>query len=188
MDRVQDKRQAILDATLRLISKNGFHGTAMSKVAREAGVSTGGIYHYFDSKDELIDALYRAIKHRSARAIVEDLDQTQPLETQVRQLLARMIDYFVHRPQESAFVEQYTRSPYYHSDIDAELGEYDQPIQACFEQARKEMVIKDLPQAVMHSDSRSRHVVGTKTGTWTACDDGWIDRASDRVLLGGNQI
>ncbi len=31
MDHVEDKRQAILDTILRLISKNGFHGTAMSK-------------------------------------------------------------------------------------------------------------------------------------------------------------
>jgi AcrR family transcriptional regulator len=67
MDHVEDKRQAILDATLRLISKNGFHGTAMSKVAQEARVSTGIIYHYFDNKDELIDELYKAIKRKSAR-------------------------------------------------------------------------------------------------------------------------
>ncbi len=58
MERVDDKRAAILAATLRLISKNGFHGTAMSKVAKEAGVSAGIIYHYFDSKDELMDELY----------------------------------------------------------------------------------------------------------------------------------
>lgn len=41
MKPVEDKRQAILEATLRLISENGFHGTAMSKVAKEAGVSAG---------------------------------------------------------------------------------------------------------------------------------------------------
>jgi len=80
MEHVEDKRQAILDATLRLISKNGFHGTAMSKIAQEAGVSTGSIYHYFDSKDELIDELYKAIKRRSARAVLEDFDRNQPVK------------------------------------------------------------------------------------------------------------
>jgi AcrR family transcriptional regulator len=63
MDHIEDKRQAILDATLKLISKNGFHGTAMSKVAKEAGVSTGIIYHYFDSKDDLMDKLYGCIQN-----------------------------------------------------------------------------------------------------------------------------
>ena len=52
MTQAEDKRTAILQATLRLISENGFHGTAMSKVAKEAGVSAGIIYHYFDSKDD----------------------------------------------------------------------------------------------------------------------------------------
>ena len=36
MNPVEDKRRAILDATLRLISMHGFHGTAMSKIAKEA--------------------------------------------------------------------------------------------------------------------------------------------------------
>jgi AcrR family transcriptional regulator len=84
MNYVQDKRQAILDATLRLISKNGFHGTAMSKVAQEAGVSTGIIYHYFDSKDELIDELYKAIKRKSAQAMFSDNYNYQPLSPVIR--------------------------------------------------------------------------------------------------------
>jgi AcrR family transcriptional regulator len=149
MDHVEDKRQAILDATLRLISENGFHGTAMSKVAQEAGVSTGIIYHYFDSKDELIDELYKAIKRKSAQAILENFDQTQPVKTQIRQILENIIRYSIQRPQESAFVEQYTRSPYYHAGIEATLSEYYRPVIACFERARKEMIIKDFPQAVI---------------------------------------
>jgi len=83
---MSDKRAAILEATLRLISKHGFHGTAMSKVSKEACVSVGTIYHYFDSKDDLIDELYKAIKHRFAEAILKDFDQNQPLRTQIRQI------------------------------------------------------------------------------------------------------
>jgi AcrR family transcriptional regulator len=149
MDRVEDKRQAILDATLRLISVNGFHGTAMSKVAQEAGVSTGIIYHYFDSKDELIDELYKAIKRKSAQATLENIDREQPVRNQLRQILRNIIRYYVWHPQESAFVEQYVRSPYYHPGIDAEISEVYQPITACFERAKQEMIIKDFPPAVI---------------------------------------
>ena len=62
MDQVEDKRASILSATLKLVSENGFHGTVMSKVAKAAGVSSGIIYHYFDSKDGLILELYKEIK------------------------------------------------------------------------------------------------------------------------------
>jgi len=39
---ISDKRTAILDATLALISERGFHNTPMSLIAKTAGVSTGG--------------------------------------------------------------------------------------------------------------------------------------------------
>ena len=149
MKHVADKQQAILDAALKLISENGFHGTAMSKVAQEAEVSTGIIYHYFESKDEMIDELYTSIKRNTAKALVADLDQTQPVKHQIRQVLGSAIRNAIRCPQESAFLEQYTRSPYYSAEIDAKVGEYYQPITACFERARQEMIIKDLPPAVI---------------------------------------
>ena len=150
MEQVTDKRQAILNATLSLISKNGFHGTAMSNVAKEAQVSTGIIYHYFESKDELIDELFKSISQKSARAILQDLDNDQPVKTQIQQLLRNIIRYYVWHPQESAFAEQYSRSPYHHPDIEVEVGKYYQPIIACFDQAKQERIIKDLPQCVIH--------------------------------------
>ena len=150
MERVKDKRQAILNATLGLIAENGFHGTSMSKVAQEAGVSAGSIYNYFASKDELIDELYKAVKRKSVRAILENLDPAQPLKTQIRQILATIIRYSLHHPEEAAFVEQYGRSPYYQPGIDAELSEVYQPLLACFERARKEAIIKNFPQEVLN--------------------------------------
>lgn len=150
MKKVEDKRQAILDATLMLISKNGFHGTSMSKVAQEARVSVGNIYNYFDSKDELINELYKTVKRKSARAILANFDRDQPVENQIRQLLENVIRYSVWHPQEVAFVEQYIRSPYYCPGIETEISEYFQSIGACFEQARNEMLIKDFPPAVIN--------------------------------------
>jgi len=149
MDQIEDKRSAILDATLRLISKNGFHGTAMAKVAQEAGVSAGIIYHYFESKDDLMDELYRTIKRKFGQVIGESFDQNQPLKTQIRQILGLMIRYYIQRPLESSFLEQYTRSPYYSPQIEAEVSQYYWPLIECFKRAQQEMIVKDLPDAVI---------------------------------------
>ena len=149
MDQVQDKRTAILDATLTLISEHGFHGTAMSKVASEAGVSAGIIYHYFDSKDDLIDELYITVKRDSAKAMLENYDADQPLRAQIRQIWGNIFRYFIKHSRESAFLEQYTNSPYYRPQIDAEVSEYYMPVVGCFERAQQEMIIKDFPEAVI---------------------------------------
>ena len=146
---VADKRSAILDATLRLISKNGFHGTAMSKVAKEAGVSAGIIYHYFDSKDELMDELYKEIKRDFGIWLTNSFDSSQPLRTQIHQLLAVMIRYYIRRPLESAFLEQYSRSPYYRPEIELETAQYYLPLIEVFQQAHQEMIIKQLPEPVV---------------------------------------
>jgi AcrR family transcriptional regulator len=41
-----DKQQEILSAALQLFVANGFHGTATSKIAKEAGVANGTLFHY----------------------------------------------------------------------------------------------------------------------------------------------
>ncbi|NNK38265.1 MAG: TetR/AcrR family transcriptional regulator [Xanthomonadales bacterium] len=53
---------AILDAAIRLFSKEGFDRVSMRLIAEEAGVSKANIYHHFESKE----ALYIAILHASA--------------------------------------------------------------------------------------------------------------------------
>ena len=136
---------------MRLISKNGFHGTAMSKVAKEAGVSAGIIYHYFDSKDALMDELYKHIKRKFGLMINESFDQTQPLKIQIRQILGLMMKYYIQRPLESAFLEQYTRSPYFSSDIEMEVNRYYLPVMTCFQQAQEQLMIKDFPAPVVHT-------------------------------------
>ncbi len=151
MDHVEDKRTAILNATLRLISENGFHGTAMSKVAKEAGVSAGIIYHYFDSKDDLMDELYRHIKRNFGQMISAGFDQAQPLKIQIRQVLGAMIRYYIRRPLESAFIEQYSRSPYFSPAIEAEVSQYYRPLLESFHRGQQEMIIKNLPAPVMHT-------------------------------------
>ena len=151
MDQVDDKRTAILEATLRLISENGFHGTAMSKVAKEAGVSAGIIYHYFDSKDHLMDELYKHIKRQFGLMINENFDQSQPLKFQIRQILGLMMKYYIQRPLESAFIEQYTRSPYFSPEIEDEVGQYYLPLLECFQRGQQEMLIKDFPAPVVHT-------------------------------------
>jgi AcrR family transcriptional regulator len=151
MNQVENKRTAILNATLKLISQKGFHGTAMSKVAKEAGVSAGIIYHYFDSKDALMDELYKHIKRNFGQMIDQYFDQTQPMKIQLRQILGLMIRYYINHPLESAFIEQYTRSPYFSPAVEEEVSQYYTPLLDCFYRGQQEMIIKKFPAPVMHT-------------------------------------
>ena len=53
-----DKRRLILDAAIRVFARQGFHACRVSDIADEAGVAYGLVYHYFGSKDEVLDTLF----------------------------------------------------------------------------------------------------------------------------------
>jgi TetR/AcrR family transcriptional regulator, fatty acid metabolism regulator protein len=53
-----DKRRLILDAAVRVFARQGYGGCRVSDIADEAGVAYGLVYHYFRSKDEILDTLF----------------------------------------------------------------------------------------------------------------------------------
>ena len=53
-----DKRRVILDAAVRVFARQGFHTCRVSDIADEAGVAYGLVYHYFQSKDQVLDTLF----------------------------------------------------------------------------------------------------------------------------------
>jgi AcrR family transcriptional regulator len=53
-----DRRRQILDAAIRIFAHQGFHACRVSDIAREAGVAYGLVYHYFDSKDQVLNELF----------------------------------------------------------------------------------------------------------------------------------
>ncbi|MGZ5311266.1 MAG: TetR/AcrR family transcriptional regulator [Solirubrobacterales bacterium] len=56
--RATEKRRAILDAAIRVFARQGFHAARVSDIAREAGVAYGLVYHYFDSKEQMLNELF----------------------------------------------------------------------------------------------------------------------------------
>lgn len=53
-----DKRRTILDAAIRVFARQGFHNCRVSDIAQEAGVAYGLVYHYFDSKEQILNELF----------------------------------------------------------------------------------------------------------------------------------
>jgi AcrR family transcriptional regulator len=58
MTTATDKRRVILDAAVRVFARQGFHTCRVSDIADEAGVAYGLVYHYFQSKDQILDTLF----------------------------------------------------------------------------------------------------------------------------------
>jgi AcrR family transcriptional regulator len=55
--RRESRREQVLEAALACFSENGFHQTGMADIVRRSGMSHGSVYVYFESKDDIIEAL-----------------------------------------------------------------------------------------------------------------------------------
>jgi TetR/AcrR family transcriptional regulator, fatty acid metabolism regulator protein len=74
-----DKRRVILDAAVRVFARQGFHTCRVSDIADEAQVAYGLVYHYFSSKDEILDTLFLERWDVMLQAIAEaDASQRSP--------------------------------------------------------------------------------------------------------------
>lgn len=77
--RAQVRRDQVLDAAAALFARSGFHGSSMAALAKNASMSVGHIYHYFESKDAIIEALVdREMERRPG--VLPELAGLQPDE------------------------------------------------------------------------------------------------------------
>lgn len=146
---MSDKRADILDASLKLISEHGFHGTPMSLIAEEAAVGAGTIYRYFESKEALIKELFLEVKGDISQAMLESFTPEAGTEEIFRKIWLNTFNYCVKNPQEMIFLEQYHNSPFQTPETEAITLEYLAPAVSVLQAAVKSGEIKDLPFEMM---------------------------------------
>ncbi|MGK6351257.1 TetR/AcrR family transcriptional regulator [Parapedobacter sp. DT-150] len=112
LEHTAEKKCAIFESTLRLVMKQGFHGSPMSQIAQDAGVATGTIYHYFSSKDELIIELYKHCKHRIGGAMFKGEEAQLPYRKRFVAIWINLVRFYIDHPEVLSFIEQFFSSPY----------------------------------------------------------------------------
>jgi len=94
-----DKRRVILDAAVRVFARQGFHTCRVSGIADEAGVAYGLVYHYFSSKDQILDTLFLERWDVMLAAIAEaDASDRSPRE-KLAAIAGFIIESYRHDPE-----------------------------------------------------------------------------------------
>lgn len=124
----EDKRQLILDAAVRVFARKGYHTSRVGDIAEEAGVAHGLLYHYFDSKEELLETIFRNTWTLMLETIngVESIEEDPARET-LRKVAAIVLRAWRDTPDiVRVLVREVTRSPH----IQEEIGETEQAFAA----------------------------------------------------------
>ncbi len=93
-----DKRRLILDAAVRVFARQGFHACRVSDIADEAGVAYGLVYHYFASKDEVLDTLFLE-RWNVMLELIREVDATAvPVRDKLAAIASFIVDSYRHDP------------------------------------------------------------------------------------------
>ena len=94
-----EKRRLILDAAVRVFARQGFHTCRVSDIADEAGVAYGLVYHYFRSKDEVLDTLFLERWNVMLEAIREVDREEMPARDKLYAITSFIVDSYRHDPE-----------------------------------------------------------------------------------------
>jgi TetR/AcrR family transcriptional regulator, fatty acid metabolism regulator protein len=84
-ERTTDRRRELLDAAVRVFARQGFHSARVGDIAEEAGVAHGLLYHYFRSKEDVLETIFR----ETWQLLVSDTGRIAAAEVPFREQLRR---------------------------------------------------------------------------------------------------
>jgi AcrR family transcriptional regulator len=95
----EEKRRLILDAAARVFARKGFHTSRVGDIAEEAGIAHGLLYHYFASKDEVLDTIFREHWESVLARLHEVESSNEPASDQLRAVAAVLLRGWLREPE-----------------------------------------------------------------------------------------
>ena len=115
---VEDKRALIRGAAVRAFAKKGYHACRVSDIAEEAGVAYGLVYHYFGSKEAVLETVFRETWQLMLTAIQAVEELGEPAPEQIRKVAAIVLRTWRDDPDlVRVLVREVTRSPQLQNEI-----------------------------------------------------------------------
>jgi AcrR family transcriptional regulator len=123
----EEKRRQLLDAAVRVFARKGFHASRVGDIAEEAGVAHGLLYHYFKSKDQVLEAVFHENWTVLLARIASVEKSDEPAVDQLRHIAAIVLRTWLHLPDVvRVVIQEFGRSP----ELAERIGELTLPIDA----------------------------------------------------------
>jgi AcrR family transcriptional regulator len=148
---VKNKKEEILEAALKLFIEYGIHATPTSKIAKEAGVANGTLFHYYTTKNDLIVALYSKINDNLSSFIYATIIESDSLQAMLRKVFLRSIEWSQANRNEQLFMKQFNTVPFIAllstNDINLQPEEI---LPGLFQKGVDDKILKPLPADLLY--------------------------------------
>jgi TetR/AcrR family transcriptional regulator, fatty acid metabolism regulator protein len=93
-----DKRRILIDAAVRVFARRGYHAARVGDIAEEAGVAHGLLYHYFSSKEEVLETIFNETWSELLEAVRDVEESGDPARVQLRHVAAILLRSWRRQP------------------------------------------------------------------------------------------
>src|SRR5678815_3531515 len=115
----EDKRRLILDAAVRVFARKGYHSSRVGDIAEEAGVAHGLLYHYFESKEDVLRSVFRETWRSLIETIKSVEEAGEPPREQLRKVAEILLRTWRRDPDlVRVLVLEVTRSQHLPGEVD----------------------------------------------------------------------
>lgn len=176
-DLQKEKRRLILRAAIRVFAEKGYHTCRVQDVATEAGVAYGLVYHYFSSKEDLLETIFRRTWSRMLAAVEEVERSRAPAREQLAAVAHIVLSAWQADPDlVRVLVREVARSPHLQQEVDE--------IQNAFA-ALERIVIQGQGTGELRTDISPRLAAWILYGALEELLTGWV---YERLPAGGEDV
>lgn len=149
----QNKREALVRATIKLVNNNGFHAAPMSKIAKMAGISPGTIYLYFENKQNLINQVYIEVKASFSDFAFMDYEEHFSVEKGFEKIWKNIAVFKLKEVEEAMFLSQCDNTPMVDEPSRKEGLKHLQPLLDLWIRGQNEGIIKKVSPYMLYAFS-----------------------------------
>ena len=135
-----DRKHKIMDAAFNLIAKNGYEAASIAMIAKNAGVSKGLLYNYFESKEELVKAIVFGAIEAGDNVVDESMDSNP--STTLKNIFRWFFKEMRERPDHWKLITELTfkieKFDFVHDIVTSKMTEYVALVEALLIQAGHE--------------------------------------------------
>lgn len=150
MRKKDDKKQeSIKKAVIKLILKEGFHGTSISKIAKEAEVSPATVYVYYENKDIMLHEIYFEYSEELLNNLLNKVSEHMTGNELIETLIKSYYNYIKDNKEIFLFVEQFSSCPALINNCKERKGTKD--FNDLLENVKKNKIIKNYSNTTIIS-------------------------------------
>jgi AcrR family transcriptional regulator len=170
-----DRGNIIVDAALKVFSRKGYADTRMADIAREADMSYGLVYHYFENKEKLFDAIVEEWWTGFYNELEELQKRPVPTEEKLVGIIRYILSVYGSKPNQiSIFVTEVSRGFVYHAHTKGR-DKFNRLFTLC-----REIILEGQAKGVLRSDIQAHYLAYVFLGS--------IDTFLSVMILGNETL